>query len=190
MSKRDKRRQNRRPSSPPPPPGVDPPLAMTASGSASLAAPVASDATAGVDWRRWVIPVLAGLGILDSLYLSYIKLFKAVPFCGGVGDCETVNTSRYSEFMGIPIAFLGVGMYVLILALAVWGDRLPQPLARYAPLAIFGISLGGVLYSAYLTYLELFVIEAICVYCVVSAILITLIFLWSLWTLLRRPQTD
>ena len=188
MSKRDKQKQNRRPSSPPPPVAADSPLAVTASGSASLAAPAAASG-ARTDWRRWVIPALAGLGILDSLYLSYVKLFKAVPFCGGLGDCETVNTSRYSEFMGIPIAFLGVGMYALILVLAVWGDRLPDPLARYAPLAIFGISLGGVLYSAYLTYLELYVIEAICVYCVVSAILISLICLWSLWLLLRGPQT-
>lgn len=160
-------------------------------GAQSVALPgpaAASETTSSLDWRRWVLPVLAGLGILDSLYLSWVKIANAKPFCGNIGDCDAVNSSVYSAFMGIPIAFLGVAMYAVILGLALWGDRLPAGLDRYAPLAIFGISLGGVLYSAYLTYVELYVLEAICIYCVISAILISLIFLWSLWTLMRPPQ--
>lgn len=133
----------------------------------------------------WVVPILSILGILDSLYLSYVKIAHAQPFCAGLGDCETVNSSIYSVFAGIPIAYLGVGMYLTLLLLSGWGWRLPSPLADYVPLAIFGISLGGVLYSAYLTYLELYVIEAICIYCVISAVVITLIFAWSLWRLMR-----
>jgi uncharacterized membrane protein len=144
-----------------------------------------------LNWQRYLIPALALLGVLDSLYLSWVKVVKAQPFCAGVGDCETVNSSVYSTFNGIPIAYLGVLMYATIFVLAMWGPRLPSLLATYAPLLIFGISLGGVLYSAYLTYLELYVIEAICVYCVISAILITLIFLASLWQLFRgQPEAQ
>lgn len=138
-------------------------------------------------WPRLVIPVAAVLGVLDSLYLSYVKIANAKPYCAGIGDCDTVNASPYSVFAGVPIAYLGVLMYAVLFALAVWGDRLPRSLAPYAPLAILGISFGGVLYSAYLTYVELYILEAICIYCVFSAILVTVIFLWSLWTLLRRP---
>ncbi|MCW5854389.1 MAG: vitamin K epoxide reductase family protein, partial [Anaerolineae bacterium] len=137
---------------------------------------------------RLLIPALAVLGILDSIYLSYVKIAHAKPFCAGVGDCETVNTSVYSVFMGVPIAYLGVLMYATLFVLSFWGARLPEPLATYAPLLIMAISFGGVLYSAYLTYLELYVIEAICVYCVVSATLITLIFLSSLWLYWRDQR--
>jgi uncharacterized membrane protein len=174
---------------------------MASGGSAALSAPTASlgipaaPAVEPATWRRflrvqYLIPFLAFLGILDSLYLSYVKIAHAKPFCSGLGDCETVNSSAYSTFAGIPIAFLGVGMYAVVFILAMWGPKLPGLLSTYAPLLIFGIGLGGVLDSAYLTYLELYVIEAICIYCVGSAILITLIFLTSLWFLLRGQPTD
>jgi len=40
-------------------------------------------------------------------------------------------------------------------------------------------SLVGVLFSAWLTYLELGVIHAICIWCVTSAVIVTLILLVS-----------
>jgi uncharacterized membrane protein len=52
--------------------------------------------------------------------------------------------------------------------------------ARWVALALFGLSGVGVVFSAWLTYLEAFVIHAWCQWCVISAILITLIFLLSL----------
>jgi len=164
--------------------------AATLSATPSVLGTPAVDATdtparPPIPWQRYLIPTLAVLGILDSLYLSYVKIAHAKPFCSGLGDCETVNSSAYSTFAGIPIAFLGVGMYAVIFILSMWGPKLPGLLATYAPLIVFGMALGGVLYSAYLTYLELYVIEAICIYCVGSAILITLIFLSSLWFLVR-----
>lgn len=138
---------------------------------------------------RLLIPALAVVGILDSLYLSYVKIAHAKPFCAGLGDCDTVNSSPYSVFLGVPIAYLGVLMYATLFVLSYWGPRLPEPLATYAPLLVMAMAFGGVLYSAYLTYLELYVIEAICIYCVISAVVITLIFLSSLW-LYWRDQRD
>jgi uncharacterized membrane protein len=52
---------------------------------------------------------------------------------------------------------------------------------------VFAGSLAGVLYAIYLTYLELYVINAICFWCVVSAIIITLICILS-GLALRRPR--
>ncbi len=78
------------------------------------------------------------------------------------------------------MALLGLMAYAALFALTLLQGRVPDPWDDYVPLAIFGISLIGMLYSAYLTYLELFVIYAICRWCVSSAIIITAIFLLSL----------
>jgi len=124
------------------------------------------------DRLRWASLIFATLGALVAGYLTYIKLAHVEAICRGVGDCETVNNSIYSQISGIPIAVLGLGAYLAILALLVLEPRV-SVLHDYAPLAIFGLALTGSLYSAYLTYVELFVIHAICPYCVTSAVLIT-----------------
>jgi uncharacterized membrane protein len=88
----------------------------------------------------------------------------------GLGNCWTVNNSVYSELFGIPISFLGAAAYLTILAILFFENK-NSFLQNNATLALLGISLIGTLYSAYLTYLELFVIKAICPFCVVSAII-------------------
>ncbi|MGW8180364.1 MAG: vitamin K epoxide reductase family protein, partial [bacterium] len=79
-----------------------------------------------------------------------------------------------------PVALLGLVAYTTLFALTLLRGHVAEHLDNYIPLAIFGISFIGVLYSAYLTYLELFVIYAICRWCVSSALIITAIFLLSL----------
>ena len=139
------------------------------------------------DWLRWSSLALAVVGALDSIYLTYIKMVHAQAlFCSEVGGCETVNNSPYSEINGIPIAVLGLGMYLLIMALLALEDRVAV-LETYGPQAIFGLALTGTLYSAYLTYLELFVIHAVCPYCVVSAIVVTVILILSIIRLAKSP---
>ena len=112
---------------------------------------------------------LAGLavaGFLISAYLTWTYLNAAVPVCvGGSGGCETVQTSRYSEILGIPVAALGLFAYAVMLVCAVLrGDG--------AAVSGLFVALVGVLFSAYLTYLELFVLRAICQWCVASAVLV------------------
>jgi uncharacterized membrane protein len=132
------------------------------------------------DWRLWLIRLLALAGMGVSAYLSWTHLADQSVACGQSQDCDIVQQSVYSEVGGVPIALLGLGAYMALFALSLLRGRSPQELADYVPLAVFGISLIGVLYSAYLTYLELYVIYAICRWCVSSAIFITLIFLLSL----------
>ena len=112
---------------------------------------------------------LAGLamaGVLVSAYLTWTYLNGAVPVCvGGSGGCETVQTSRYSEILGIPVAALGLFAYATMLLCAVLrGEK--------AALSGVFVALIGVLFSAYLSYLELFVLRAICQWCVASAVLV------------------
>lgn len=121
---------------------------------------------------------LSFLGLLDSLYLTWVKLSGNSAFCAGVGDCDTVNASEFSEFAGIPIAILGAGAYLIILVLSTMENQ-SDFLSEYVPYSIFGMSLIGVIYSGYLTYIELAVLFAVCPYCVISAVLITLIFVLS-----------
>lgn len=136
------------------------------------------------------ISVGAGLvGFVDSLYLTWYKIGGMVPLCEGFGDCSAVNNSRFAEIGGVPIALLGAGAYLLILALhaAEWRSLLT---GETAILAVFGLGLAGTLYSAYLTYVELFVLRAVCPFCVVSAVAMTVIFVVSIIRLMDGEQVD
>lgn len=125
---------------------------------------------------RWAVSLaLAVAGIADAVYLTIVHYDTKALVCG-LGDCETVQTSRYAEIAGVPIALLGVLMYVAIAVLGLSRFRLPMQADRLT-FAIFAIALAGTAYAAYLTYLEIAVIDAICQWCVVSALLTLGIFL-------------
>jgi uncharacterized membrane protein len=138
-----------------------------------------------IAWSSLVIPVAALLGMLVSAYLTWVHWGGSTALCTGVGDCETVNSSEYAVVSGIPVALLGFGMYVVLFALSIYRPRAASVHRSSLALAVFGISFMGVLYSAYLTYLELAVINAICPWCVTSAVLITLIFAMSVREVLQ-----
>ena len=110
---------------------------------------------------------LAGLAI--ATYLSIVRLLGEAPACGPVKGCDTVAASEYATVAGIPVAFLGVAFsIVLVGACLAWWRRAD----RRALYAAYGLGLAGIIAVVYLTYLELFVIEAICVWCVSYAITI------------------
>jgi uncharacterized membrane protein len=131
---------------------------------------------------------LAAAGLLVSLYLLTVHWGWWQAVCLGVGDCEAVNTSIYSELLGIPVALLGAFSYaaIILLNVGLWSGRLDELAAR----AQFFLVMLGVLFSAYLTYVELFVLHTVCPWCVISAVLISAILLLSLWTLRDTPAPD
>jgi uncharacterized membrane protein len=135
-------------------------------------------------WLRWASFGLAGLGLLVSLYLTWIKVANTSAFCGGVGDCESVNASRYSEVGGVPIAAMGAAAYAAMLILLAVEPR-SEFWRQWSPIAVFGLGFAGTLYSAYLTYIEIAVLHAVCPYCVVSAIAVTSVFVISVVRLWR-----
>jgi len=134
----------------------------------------------------WLSIVTAILGAADSLYLLIYKLTSNNLMCLGSGGCSTINSSRYSEIYGIPVSLLGLLAYLAIVVVHTLEPRI-KVAEEHGPLLVFGISLVGVLYSAYLTYLELYVIHAVCPFCVVSAILITIIFVLAIIRLVKQP---
>jgi uncharacterized membrane protein len=129
---------------------------------------------------RMAIALLALVGLLVALYLSLFKLGYLGAIQCSIGGCEKVQASQWALFLGQPVALWGVGAYAAILVLALVGVQPRFAGARWVALTLFGFSAVGVVFSAYLTYLEAFVIHAWCQWCVVSAILITLIFLLSI----------
>jgi uncharacterized membrane protein len=89
-----------------------------------------------------------------------------------------VQTSSYAKLFGVlPVGVLGLIGYVAILAAWLWGRFRSDRLADYAPLGVLGMTAFGVLFSVYLTYLELFVIYAVCMWCLASAVIMTLLML-------------
>lgn len=128
--------------------------------------------------------VLALLGAADAVYMLVLKFSHNESMCLGSGDCVTVNTSRYSEVYGIPVAAIGLLGFLAILAVLLLEAR-PGFFRKNGNLLVFGMGLVGVLYSAYLTYLEIYVIRAICPFCVFSAVVMTLIFILSTIRLVR-----
>ena len=129
---------------------------------------------------RMAIALLALAGLLVSSYLTMFSLGMLGEIQCTIGGCEKVQTSRWATFLGLPVAAWGVGAYVAILAVSLLGIQPRFARERWVALALFGMSAVGVAFSAYLTYLEAFVIRAWCQWCVISAILITIIFLLSL----------
>lgn len=114
--------------------------------------------------RKVILLILVALGIAVSGYLTYIKLSNNELACG-LGQCGAVQSSEYSEMFGVPVALFGVGFYVLL------GILILTRLDKWVQL--WGV--WGLIFSSYLTIIELYVIKAICIWCVISFVIIILI---------------
>jgi uncharacterized membrane protein len=117
---------------------------------------------------RTAAAVLAVIGIGVATYIAIAESGGGAPKClaGGSG-CETVAESHYAHLAGINVAVIGIFGYVVLLAAAI----VPGDAGRFGG---FLAALVGFGFSLYLTYLELFVIDAICQWCVASAVLMSL----------------
>ena len=144
-------------------------------------------------WDRgwlWAPIVLSALGVLVSTYLSAKRFTGGSLACTRWADCDVVNNSVYAKVYGVPVAFIGLAGYFLLFALALAALQTEGSLHRHLLTLGFLLALGGVGFSAYLTYIELYVIEAICIWCVTSALLITLLAVvgaFNLWRSSPHP---
>jgi uncharacterized membrane protein len=132
---------------------------------------------------QWLIRVLCVLGICVAGYLAWTHLTGTDPYCGIAHNCADVQNSSYSEVAGIPVAIIGLVGYAVLLALNLLRGHTDREVEFYLPVLGFGVALIGVLYSAYLTYLEAFVIHAWCYWCVASAAIITAVWVLSVYDL-------
>jgi uncharacterized membrane protein len=129
---------------------------------------------------RLAVAAIALIGVAVAGYLVYVHYAGIDPVCaGGGGGCHTVQASAYAELAGIPVAVLGLAGYLAILA-SVFVR--PVDAGRLAGMAL---ALSGFGFSAYLTYREIFTIEAICQWCVASAVLMTALAVLTTVRLLR-----
>jgi uncharacterized membrane protein len=133
---------------------------------------------------RRIIAFVAVLGIGVATYITIADSRGGAPTClaGGHG-CQTVAESKYSHIGGVNIAIFGIVGYILLLASAFFAND-------YVRLGAFAVALGGFGFSIYLTYLELFKIEAICQWCVASAILMTIQFVLNATRLIGYAGTE
>jgi uncharacterized membrane protein len=128
---------------------------------------------------EWPVTALAAAGLVVSSYLAWTKWTGASAlFCESGSGCDVIQASRYAMFLGAPTAAWGVVVYALLIGLAVAGLTPRRWTAAYA------LAVGGVAFSAYLTYLALWELRAACPWCladagIAAALLATL--------LLRRP---
>jgi len=135
------------------------------------------------------IAVLALVGFFVAVCLFAHSIGLTGPLVCGVGDCATVQASRYAQIGPIPVSGIGLGGYTALFILALVGVQ-PGNMgsAWIARLLAVGSAFGAA-FSAYLTYLEAAVIHAWCQWCVISAILMTLTFVASLPELRRLRGT-
>jgi uncharacterized membrane protein len=132
---------------------------------------------------------LPGVGV--AAYLTYSHWADRPTVCAGVGECELVQTSEYSDIAGVPVALLGllyfVAMAFLALARVNRIEWMPEALEWAHPVAL-SMALAATAFVAYLTYVELFVLEAICVWCVALAALTAVSLGLTVWGLFSGDE--
>lgn len=135
-------------------------------------------------WLIFSFLIISALGFIDATYLT-AKHFLGEPItCSILHGCEQVTTSRFSLFLGQPVALFGSLYYLTVMVLA--AIYLQTKKVLFFRIAAILVTLGF-LASLRFVYLQLFVIKAICIFCMGSAITSTLLFILSLLSLKKKP---
>lgn len=132
-----------------------------------------------------ILATLDLIGLAIALYLSIVALRGDLPYCGPLKGCEEVALSEYARIGGVPVAVFGVALSVSLFVLAIaWTrtDRIELLAAHY------GLSLLGVVFEVYFTYVEVFVIGAVCVWCASYGLSLVARFAVALWVWRRRTR--
>lgn len=124
-------------------------------------------------YRASIALVIIGLGV--SIYMTIYKISGNDGMCLGSGDCSTVNASRFSEVNGIPVAVFGIVGYIAILLVHFFETR-NAFFKKNGTLLIFGMALTGFLFTLWLVYVEVALLNAYCPFCVTSQVAMTIIF--------------
>lgn len=132
--------------------------------------------------------IISIIGILDSGYLSWIKISHSVEKCiAGLGNCAAVNSSTYSEVYKIPVAYLGFLAYITIFLLFFLNHRIGF-FKKSGNYFLFGITLIGFLFSIYLTVVQFAILKTFCPYCLLSAATTTILFILSITKLIKEKN--
>lgn len=145
-------------------------------------------ASRGKTGVRLTIPVLGLLGIGISSYLVYVHYYELTTVCVPGFECDEVLSSTYAEMWGIPISLLGLCIYVLVVLLGFWLLFERSERQDLISLAIYTTALSGTLFTAYLYYLEFFVLHAFCSWCISFSIVTICLLVLSLVNLFTSER--
>jgi uncharacterized membrane protein len=129
--------------------------------------------------RMWMA-LVSLLGLFLGAYLTLYKVGVIGSLACGVSSCEQVQTSRWSVFLGLPVATWGLGFYALMLVLSILGMQERYAESRGLSLAVLLLAGWGALFTAWLNYLEAFVIHAWCEWCLFSAGMVLVLFVLAI----------
>jgi len=122
--------------------------------------------------RQWMA-VISLAGLFLGVYLTLYHYGVVGVLACNVGSCERVQSSRWSTFLGLPVAAWGAGYYALMLVLALAGMTRRYDNSRLLAAWMLVLAVWGVIFTAWLTSLEAFVIHAWCEWCLGSAAMVT-----------------
>jgi uncharacterized membrane protein len=137
---------------------------------------------------RMSAALLSLAGLFISAYLYLYKLGRIGSLACGTGGCEAVQLSPWSRVAGVEVALIGVLGYAGLVGLSLAALQPGLAGQRWPATLLAGLAGIGVLFTGYLTYLELFVIHAICRWCVASGLIILAILAVALLDLRRQPH--
>jgi len=130
-----------------------------------------------MNWLIRLLTILAGAGLLVSVYLTVITYDPSSVACSIGGGCETILSSPYAKIFGIPVSAYGILWYIFQLAVIylvlIKKDQHPVVLKWWIGL--------GLAISLYLLYLEAIVIHAYCTWCLVSLAIVIITTVLVFW---------
>ena len=129
---------------------------------------------------RGAAVAVAVVGLAIATYLTVVHYAGGEPVCAVAHGCATVQKSDYAQLAGVPVALLGVLGYLAILVSLIRDTETTRTAAAF-------LSIGGLAFSGWLTYVEVFELDAICIWCVGSAICMALLAAISTARMLRSP---
>ncbi len=125
-----------------------------------------------------ILLILTLLGLFDTMYISYHQLVKKTLGCFFLPNdwCIKVLSSSYSKILGIPISYLGLLSYTLILLLI---SLYLRGLILFWPMSL--VITIGFLFSIFFIYIQAVVLKAFCTWCVLSNLNFYLMFVVALF---------
>ncbi len=129
-----------------------------------------------------IAAIVALVGLIDAVYLTVHHFTQTNVQCSVISGCETVLTSKYAEIGGIPLALFGALAYFTVFSLATLAAFGTM---RYAWQFLSVVVILMAVFTAWLVYLQAYVIEAFCQFCLISAAttftLLLIVIIEKLW---------
>ena len=126
----------------------------------------------GGRYFSWVALCSIVGALVSGLALQHHYQRDSSSFChiNATFDCDVVNRSSYSKIAGVPVALVGMLLYLLLLGLAIFQKEKTE-----TPALILLLSASGLAFSLYLTYVEAELLRTWCILCLSSLLSIGLI---------------